>query len=70
MNNIQIFLDFTFQSFWHFIGIFMLITIPFNFLSKMTKILMESNNVKRHGWNPNEKPSKDTIKEKLNDFDL
>ena len=70
MNNIQIFLDFTFQSFLHFIGIFMLITIPFNFLSKMTKILMDSNNVKRHGWNPNEKSSKDITKEKTTDLDL
>ena len=55
MNNLQDFLTFTFQSFWHFIGIFMLITIPFNFITKMTKIFMDSFNIKKHGWNPTEK---------------
>jgi hypothetical protein len=51
-------LDFTFQSFWHFIGVFIIITLPFNFISTMTKTLINGANVKRHGWNPNDKKEK------------
>ena len=67
MNNIQDFLTFTFQSFWHFIGVFMIITIPFNFITRMTKILMDSINVKKHGWNPTEKSNKETNEDETKD---
>ena len=41
--NLQTFLEFTFTSFWHFVGVFMLVTIPFNFTFRVIKVIAERN---------------------------
>ncbi len=52
-------LNFIFTDFWHFLGAFILVTVPFNFVTKMTKILIDGRNTRLHGWNPTQPTTKE-----------
>ncbi len=43
-------LDFIFQSFWTFLGSFIILWLPFQFLQNVLRIITHARNVKIHGW--------------------
>lgn len=45
-------LNFAFQSFWHFIGVFILITIPFRFVISLLRTIGDWHISRKHGWRP------------------
>lgn len=45
-------LNLAFQSFWHFIGVFLLITIPFRFVISLLRTLGDWHIARKHGWRP------------------
>ncbi len=45
-------LDFVFQSFWHWLGSFILLTIPFRFVIALIREISDFFNTRKHGWKP------------------
>lgn len=43
-------LEFAFQSFWHFLGVFVLITIPFRFVISLLRTIGDWHVARKHGW--------------------
>ena len=47
------FLEFTFRSFWTFIGVLILISVPLNFLFKMWNRFWRHMSIRKHGYPQN-----------------
>lgn len=45
-------LEFTFQSFWHFIGVLILMVIPIDALLKVFNRFFRHWNIRKHGYPP------------------
>jgi hypothetical protein len=41
-----------FQSFWHFVGCFMLVSIPFTFAFNVINRTLRHWNIRKHGYPP------------------
>jgi hypothetical protein len=61
------FLQFAFQSFWHFVGVLILVAIPFNTLVAVIRAFSDWMNINKHGWNPYSKTEKNKDEDILND---
>jgi len=46
------FLQFTFQNFWTWLGVMILIGVPVNFCLRVISRLIRSSNIKAKGWPP------------------
>jgi len=46
------FLEFTFTSFWHFIGMLIMISLVSNFLAKVWNRFWRHLNIRKHGYPP------------------
>lgn len=46
------FLNFTFQGFWTFVGMVILIGMPLNFLNAIITLLIRHRTIRKHGYPP------------------
>ncbi len=46
------FLEFTFRSFWTFIGVLILISVPLNFLFRVWNRFWRHLSIRKHGYPP------------------
>ena len=45
-------INYAFQGFWQFVGVYLLILIPFRFGIQLFKATSEWSNTRKHGWDP------------------
>lgn len=57
-------LNFAFQSFWHFIGCLLIVTMCLRFPIAFIRSISDWHNTRKHGWKPSNKVQlKDLLKE-------